>query len=359
MYGFTDQEILQRAKVLFISSGIVGRQDAEKSFKELTCQKLLADGSTRRFWRLRNNDKSLGLVVAPAGTSDKELAESQSAWEIGNHLHQKGVPVPETYGWDPETGLLLCEDLGDVRLHDCFKAPATNSVKYGELENQYYRDTLKHLAHMQIAGADGFDGKWCWDSPRYDVEVMLERESGYFLRAFWQGIMEREVDEGVLEEFKDLADRAAEAPATFFLHRDFQSRNIMIKQGNVRFIDFQAGRFGPLGYDVASLLIDPYVALSRKTQEELLEYYIGCIKKIFPLDTEQFSKHFSLLALHRNIQIVGAFSYLSQVKGKQFFAGFIKPALASLNHRLEEPLYAKYSTVCKMVKDGMQEFKLV
>jgi len=359
MSGIADFDILQRARALFLASGRVSAREAEEIFQDLEYQKIQADGSSRRFWRLRYGKQSFGLIIAPGGSDQTELAESRSVWKIGTHLHQKGIPVPEIYGWDRETGVLLCEDLGDVRLHDCLNVPKENSGKSCESVDQYYHDTLKQLAKMQIHGADGLQQDWCWDNPRYDVDVMVERESGYFLRTFWQGVMGREVAEGVSAEFNHLAALAADAPGTFFLHRDFQSRNIMIKKGKVRFIDFQAGRFGPLGYDVASLLIDPYAALSMQKQEELLQYYVDYVKTICSIDAQQFKEHFSLLALHRNLQIVGAFSYLSKVKGKRFFAAYIIPALITLNDRLGESLYTDYVLVRKMLKEAVRDLKLV
>ncbi len=136
--------------------------------------------------------KALCVIAAPAGRSSAELAESRSAWKIGKHLRTKGVPVPELYGWDAGSGVLLFEDLGDVRLHDLVVQPASIERSDEEAVGDYYRLALGQLANMQFAGADGFDTDWCWDSPRYDVPLMLERESGYFLRAFWQGLLGQE-----------------------------------------------------------------------------------------------------------------------------------------------------------------------
>ena len=89
---------------------------------------------------------------------------------------------------------------------------------------------------MQEAGARGFDCGWCWDTPRYDRELMVDRESGYFLRAFWQDGLGRAAPEGIEAEFQEIASLAC-GGEDVFLHRDFQSRNIMIKDGLHRFID--------------------------------------------------------------------------------------------------------------------------
>jgi aminoglycoside/choline kinase family phosphotransferase len=312
-----------------------------------------SDGSTRRFWRVRRDGSALCVVAAPAGTSEKELAESRSAWKIGNHLQAKGVAVPKLYGWDSATGLLVFEDLGDVRLYDQVRGvKADGRLDTGALCD-LYRASLEQLAVMQFAGAEGFDPDWCWDGRRYDVELMLDRDSGYFLRAFWQGLLGREVVPGIALEFRDIAAHAGRAPAGYFLHRDFQSRNIMVQEDRLRFIDFQGGRLGPLGYDVASLLIDPYAALPLRCREELLAFYGQLLARRLDGEAQEFFISYNFLALQRNLQIVGAFAFLSKVRGKVFFAGFIEPALLSLQALLANRCFADYRGVRNLVDQGL------
>jgi hypothetical protein len=189
---------------------------------------------------------------------------------------------------------------------------------------------------MQCKAREGFEVRWCWDSPVYDRDIMLERESGYFLRAFWQGLLQQEVPAGLQEEFERLADTAVSAPNDYFLHRDFQSRNVMIQDGRVRIIDYQGGRLGPLGYDLASLLLDPYAQLPVWFQEELYWYYLSRLGEITVFEAELFHQTYRALALQRNLQIIGAFSFLSEVRGKSFFTRFIGPSLASLLRQLQQ-----------------------
>ncbi len=353
MSELSDLEILQYAQRLLLDCGMLSAVEAQALLAENHCQKIGSDGSTRRFWRVLQDGKALCVIAAPAGRSSAELAEAGSAWKIGQHLRAKGVPVPELYGWDAGTGVLLFEDLGDVRLHDLVVQPAGIERSDQEAVGDYYRLALGQLANMQFAGADGFATIWCWDSPRYDVPLMLERESGYFLRAFWQGLLGQEENGGVEEEFRDIAEVAGRASADFFLHRDFQSRNIMVKDGSVRFIDFQAGRLGPLGYDVASLLIDPYAALTPLFQEELLDFYGSVLAAHYPGSEEDFFKYYSFLALQRNLQIVGAFAFLSKVRGKDFFTAFIHPALLALRNRLADSSFADYHRIRTLVDRGV------
>lgn len=354
----SDRDILRCAGKMLAEKGVLGKSEAQHLATGANCCRIASDGSTRRFWRIQRDDAPFCLIAAPASTSPAELAESRSAWKIGNHLRQKGVPVPELFGWDCDTGVLLFEDLGDLRLHDLISKKNRTSTKLGDSGIGSYRSALEQLVVMQCRGAEGFDPSWCWDNGQYDYQLMIEKESGYFLRAFWQGLLGHDVADGVEEELQDIARRAGEAPAGFFLHRDFQSRNIMIKEGAVRFIDFQGGRLGPLGYDLASLLIDPYSRLPLSLQDELLTHYLQAIHGYAELEEAAFKRQFSLLALQRNMQIVGAFSFLSQIRQKVFFLDFIQPSLVSLKNRLEEPLFKDYSLLRTMVNRGLEELVL-
>ncbi len=340
---------------MLVACGVLGKAEAEILVSNKRCRPIASDGSTRRFWRLTRNDGPFCLIAAPAGISPVELAESRSAWHIGRHLFTRGVPVPRLYGWDSSSGVLLFEDLGDTRLHDIVqKEQKVGAPPDGSLRT-YYQMALEQLAAMQYRGVEGFDTAWCWDTPRYDTWLMVEKESGYFLRAFWQGLLGKASDAGVVEEMQEIARRAGEAPADFFLHRDFQSRNIMVQEGAVRFIDFQGGRLGPLGYDVASLLIDPYAALPLRLQDELVAFYRQAINRYLAIDSAEFNRQYALLAVQRNLQIVGAFSFLYKVRQKSFFGDFITPSLVSLGKRLENPLFADFPILRTLVKMGLED----
>lgn len=351
----TDLDILQSARALIIRAGILTRTEAGSLVRSDRCRRIASDGSTRRFWRVTKKDTPICIIAAPAGRDSVALAESRSAWKIGRHLHQKGIPVPEMYGWDSSTGLLLFEDLGDRRLHDLVVTEESVAKDTSETVVAGYHQALKHLAAMQCYGAEGFDQAWCWDSPQYDQRLMLEKESGYFLRAFWRDYLGKKVVDGVDEELKEIAGRAGQAPANFFLHRDFQSRNIMVQDGAIRFIDFQGGRLGPLGYDLASLLIDPYCRLSHLFQEQLLEVYLQELSGYQVVDEAVFRRQYTLLAFQRNMQIIGAFSYLYRVRKKTFFLDFIRPSLKALSERLEEPDLQEYPLIRTMVIKGLKE----
>jgi aminoglycoside/choline kinase family phosphotransferase len=292
---------------------------------------LTPDGSLRRFCRLVHEDGREVVAIAPPPGDTAGLEEARSGWLIGRHLFKCGVPVPEPYCFEETCGLLVCEDLGDVRLHDLVLEHGCSAKPVVKL----YRRAVTELARMQVRGAERFDVSWCWDSPRYDRSVMLEKESGYFLQAMCRDMLKMTDEEELRQEFELLAELASRADASFFLHRDFQCRNIMVKDGRVRFIDFQAGRLGPLAYDLASLLIDPYAALPGELQDELFEQYFAELTLLTEYDYLRFKEEYLFLALQRNLQILGAFSFLFCRRGKTFFKGYIKPSLDSLLHLLE------------------------
>jgi aminoglycoside/choline kinase family phosphotransferase len=311
--------------------------------EQTTIEPLTPDGSLRRFCRLIRQDGKQAIAICPPPNDTAGIHEAEAGWHIGRHLYAHAVPVPELFAFEESSGLLVCEDLGTTRLHDILLQHGVHANEVTAL----YQQIVVALAKMQVRGREQFNPAWCWDTPCYDRQVMLERESGYFLRAFCQDLLHVAGDEQALqEEFIQLAEQAAQADTSFFLHRDFQSRNIMIKQGQVRFIDYQAGRLGPLAYDLASLLIDPYAALPQAMQDALLEEYLDALTALIPYDRQQFQQEYLLLAVQRNLQILGAFAFLSKQRGKPFFAQYLSPALHSLHHLLakfppHEYLYLK------------------
>ncbi len=319
---------------------------------ELTITPLSGDGSNRNFWRIEDNGRKICLAVAPPVTDKLNLAEARAARAIGLHLFKKGVRVPEQYAWDKESGILLFEDFGDTKLHDHVQLYQKSDTFVSAIRPVYVQ-TVKDLARMQVEAVVGFDPQWCWDTPSYDKNLMLERESEYFLRAFWQDLLGEQTPPGLREEFVFVAERAAQIPADFFLHRDFQSRNIMLHEEMVCFIDFQGGRLGPLAYDLASLLIDPYVELPPDFQEELLAEYLNTLEQMIVVDRSLFVEEYLLLALQRNLQIAGAFSFLSHRAKKGFFKQFLKPAIDSLNALLQKEFFASLPVLRKTVATAL------
>jgi len=291
---------------------------------------LLGDGSKRLFWRIIPPGSAPCFIAMSNPPIDSALHRENLAYVmIGRHLNQKGIPVPKIYQHNLEHGWFIMEDMGKVNLQyivASYKKPMPIIEK-----------VIEHLFRLQIDGARGFDPAWCCQTERYDRTVMIRYESDYFREAFlfrYLGL-KREWPELELS-FNYLASIASEADTGFFLHRDFQSRNIMIKKGNIGIIDWQGGRLGPLGYDLASLLIDPYLDLSPPQRKKLYQSYSILLKDHDITCYESFKISFPCLAIQRNLQILGAFSYLTQTMNKPYFEDYIPTALKTLNELLNK-----------------------
>ena len=329
--------------------------EADTSWNEATVQAavLVPDGSSRRFFKLRGPGRDAIVAILPPENDAQGQAEATAFYKIGRHLQQCGVPTPKIYAFDAASGLALCEDLGDRRLYE----QVVEGLGRGQTLS-LYEQTVRQLARMQVRAAESFDPSWCGDTSRYDRSLMQERESGYFLRACCVDLLQLDFDRAAVEaECVQLADAAAQAPADFFLHRDFQCRNLMVQDDAVRFIDFQGGRLGPLAYDLASLLLDPYAALPSAMQDHLTGVYLEALQLEIPYNADQFRREYVFLALQRNLQILGAFAFLSQVRQKPFFAQFLRPALVSLSGLLAKPEAAGYVALRHLTHQSRQELE--
>ncbi len=264
----------RRFNAKLISDGIAG----------LDVKPIAADGSTRRFFRLFSHGLPLCIGVLPANDLVTGLAEARSTYLIGSHLHGKSLPVPEILGSDDNHRFILFEDCGDTRLYDIVHGEG-GDINH-ELIEKYYDLVIKALVKMQVRGAEEFNTAWCYDTTHYDKRLMRERESGYFFHSCWQDLLGGEDCKEIDAEFEDIAIQAGEGINGLFLHRDFQSRNIMVLDGQPKIIDFQAGRLGPPGYDLASLLIDPYVALTKEQQKRFYGNYVGELRKYMVFSEE-------------------------------------------------------------------------
>jgi len=286
--------------------------------------KLKGDGSQRQWHRLTAADQS--LIMVDHGIRPNALtSEVDSFVHLGRHLYRQGVSVPKIHFYDTFSGLVFLEDLGDVHLQQTVHAG--NDVMVMDL----YKSVIEQLIKLSRKGAVKFDRRWTYQTSDYTQELILENECRYFLEAFLNGYLNfKERFEDLQADFTALADKALQYPTLGFMHRDMQSRNIMIKGRDIYFIDFQGGRIGPIQYDLASLLIDPYVELPHAIQVQLIDYSIETLSAVTELTPEKFLSCYHYCSLTRNLQILGAYSYLSKVKAKKYFERYIPAAVRSL-----------------------------
>ena len=263
--------------------------------------------------------------------------------------------MPQILDFDEQSGAIVYEDLGDCLLYDIVVRDGE-----GDTVREFYQEAVEILAALQVNGKNGFNKEFCWDTTHYDRHLMLERESGYFMEEFCQKYARVTGEPDKLDrEFEELADRIERQSVSYLMHRDYQSRNLMITPKGLRVIDFQGARFGPLGYDLASLLNDPYVNLTENFKKDLLNHYLLCLDRHISLDREAFTEEYYHIALQRNLQVLGAYAFLSQERGKVFFRQFMPPALTNLAGLLEGPLAGEYPALSSLTAELMESEEIV
>lgn len=300
----------------------------DASREKLQITPLSGGGSERAWYRIQTSQDSI-VAVDHGVRADNSWNEADAYNAIGLHLKKAGVPVPKIYYYDSFSGQVFLEDLGDTSLEQVIISENPENAL------PYYEKIVTDLAHMAVHGAKNFDLAWTYQSKTYNEKLILEKESRYFIKAFINDYMGKAINfDDLKPEFELLAKNTIKHAQTGFLHRDFQSRNIMLKDGKPYFIDFQSARIGPLAYDLASLLIDPYTNIPETTQNQLINLYLQKLAKYMPVDKKTFLSNYNYCALSRNFQILGAFSHLSQKMKKPSFKQYIKPALKSLKKRV-------------------------
>ena len=302
------------------------------SIGEVTRSKLKGDGSDRHWYRLQSGHRTI-VMVDHGIRRNSRTAEADAFVSIGRHLKERTINVPQIYLYDLFSGQVYLEDLGDIHLQDLVRRTRCRE----DLVN-IYKTITGQLIHMWSAGAGDFDPSWTCQTAEYSRDLILEKECRYFAEAFVQDALGRPSPFQTLEtEFGRLADQALLHAERGFMHRDLQSRNIMVREGAFYFIDFQGGRMGPLQYDLAALLIDPYTDLTDDVRSELLDFAASRLQERHGIDAVRFRKGYGYCALTRNLQVLGAFGYLSK-GGKVWFEQYIPAAVRSLKQTLSTDL---------------------
>jgi NDP-sugar pyrophosphorylase family protein/tRNA A-37 threonylcarbamoyl transferase component Bud32 len=291
---------------------------------------LKGDGSDRRWYRLKRGQKSMILVDHGIKKSDR-IDEADAFVNIGRYLFDRGLPVPQIYEADTFAGYVFLEDLGNLDL----QAAVRQTDPFEKVIGLYQR-AIHLLTKFSASGVDQFDPAWCYQTSRYTKSMILEKECRYFVDAFLNTYLGLNINHADFkQEFEYLAENALKHAVQGLMHRDFQSRNIMIHNDQIYFIDFQGARMGPIQYDLASLLIDPYVDLPQDIQTRLLAYALERLQERMKLDADNFKRCYRFCRLTRNLQILGAFGHLTRVKGKMHFEKYIPAAVRALAHNLK------------------------
>ena len=293
-------------------------------------------GSNRVY--TRETDAEGRSIIRVEGTNRDE---NRAFIYMSRHFAEKGLPVPRVL-WVSEDGMSYTqEDLGDTLLFDAIKHGRETGV-FDETERTLLTRTIRALAHIQTEGAQGFDWSVCYPVPAMD-ERAVRWDLNYFKYCFLKGT-KIEFSEPKLEDDFDsmvaniLSPLRGEPERGFFLYRDFQSRNVMIKDGKPYFIDFQGGRKGPTQYDVASFLWQAKANIPPALREELIDEYLEELRITnYELQEKEWRAALPHFVLLRTLQVLGAYGYRGYFERKPHFLESIPNALRNLNE-----LFAMY-----------------
>ncbi len=287
---------------------------------------LPASGSDRVYFRLSAREKSA------IGAWNPVAEENEAFLHFTDVFFRSGLHVPEVYAADTEENIYLIEHLGDITLFSLMENRLFADVFPGDIANLYMA-ALSELVRIQVIGGEKIDYGKCYPYPVFDNQAMLW-DLNYFKYYFLK--LHVNFHESRLEDdFKTLAGYLAAADNSYFMYRDFQSRNIMIHEGKPFFIDYQGGRKGPLQYDVASLLFQVKADLPWHFREEMLNHYISELKNYREVDETAFREQYFGFVLIRLLQVLGAYGFRGLVEKKQHFLASIPYALKNLRWWLD------------------------
>jgi len=294
---------------------------------------MAGDGSSRQYHRIRGPGE---LTAIGAVGPDRE--ENQAFLSYSDSLRRAGLPVPEIYAADESAGVWLEEDLGDTTLFDALEEARTrNSDGFPSSLVPVYERVLEWLPRFQIEGHRTIDYSVAYPRAAFDRQSILW-DLNYFKYHFLK-LAHIPFSEARLEtDFRRLASFLLKADTDHFLYRDFQSRNVMLKDSEPWFIDYQGGRRGALQYDVASLLYDAKADLPEALREQLLEHYLDSLSEYQAVDRESFVELYRGYVVVRILQALGAYGYRGYFERKPRFLRSVPYAAVNLERILAQGL---------------------
>ena len=279
-------------------------------------------GSGRKIIRLANDKSSaIGILYGVREENAAFLAFSK-------HFRRHGLPVPEIYAEDLDHGAYLEEDLGDTTLFEFLSRNRTGEYIAPQVV-ETYRQVVATLPRFQVDASRDLDYSVCYPICSFDRQSIawdLNYFKYYFLRLAGIPFSERALE----DDFNRLTDFLLTAPRDYFLYRDFQSRNVMLRNGQPFFVDYQGGRKGALQYDIASLLYDAKADLPPDLRQQLLDHYLDSLARYIPLDCEAFLRHFYPYVYVRIMQALGAYGYRGFFERRAHFLQSVPYALKNI-----------------------------
>jgi len=290
-------------------------------------------GSGRKIIRL--TAKGISAIGILYGVREENLA----FLEFSRHFKRHGLPVPEIYAEDLDHGAYLEQDLGDTSLFELLsKNRSAETIAPSVVEA--YRKTIGILPRFQVEAARDLNYKVCYPRGSFDRQSInwdLNYFKYYFLRLAGIPFSEQALE----DDFGRLTKFLLSAPRDYFLYRDFQSRNIMLPEGQPYFLDYQGGRKGALQYDVASVLFDAKADLPPELRQQLLDHYLEKLRDYSDVKPAAFMQHYYAYVYIRIMQALGAYGFRGFYERKVHFLQSVPYALKNLRwllHNITLPI---------------------
>lgn len=282
-------------------------------------------GSNRFYFRVTLND---GTAIA---TYNEDIIENEAFFYLQQYFQNVSLPIPRLIHIFDDKKLYLQEDLGDTTLFQLLTEDRQKNNAISPEITQLYKQVIKDLIQFQLSAKNGLDFSHCYPVEAFNTQA-IQWDLNYFKYMFLK-LVHAPLNEKKLEkEFQYLAKKASEAESNFFMYRDFQSRNIMIKNGIPYYIDFQGGRRGPVYYDIASLLFDAKAELPVLLREELFNFYMDQLSRQININKDKSTYFFHLFVFLRIVQALGAYGYRGLFEQKEHFIKSFAPAFKNLKY---------------------------
>ena len=319
------EEVIAAIETLFVKFKKAGSEKIEK---------LPQSGGDRVYFRVYYKTETF------IATYNLHVKENQTFIAFSKHFKSKGLPVPEVLLVNDDQTIYLQEDLGTVSL-------LNELEQHGHGERSYclFQKSLAALASMQIKGDAGLDYSVCLTAKEFGKQAILS-DLLYFKYYFLDTLQLPYDKQAMMDDFEALSTYLTRTENKYFMFRDFQSRNIIVNDDEVQFIDFQGGMKGALQYDVASLLWQAKAELSEKWKDDLLEFYIDEINKLLdrPVDKITFVSQYNGYVLIRLLQVMGAYGFRGLFERKAHFLASIPLGLKNLKFFLEHKSIGIHTT---------------
>lgn len=283
---------------------------------------LPASGSARKYYRIWSQG------VSYIGAYHQDAGENRLFIAFSGHFKNKGLHVPEIYCVSEDLLAYVQEDLGSVMLLDVVEKEREGNRLSPHLM-VLYKKALSELLRFQLLGDQGFDYSRCIPRAVFDRRCILW-DLNYFKYCFLRLAGAVFSEEALEDDFEQLVTHLCQVDTHSFMFRDFQSRNIMVREDEVWFIDYQGGRQGALHYDVASLLYDAIAGISDEQREYLLNGYILELQRYRDISADEFCRDYYHFVLIRLLQALGAFGLRGLYEQKAHFIASIRPGIQSV-----------------------------